>query len=82
MALLGPQLGDDLLLLASYPEVNCFSHFVASGQPVGKNESALDSVLEKDEIWQAWTDLEGIKLNEVSQMDKYHIILLIFSIKK
>lgn len=52
MALLGPQLGDDLLLLASYPEVNCFSHFVASGQPWGKNESALDSVLEKDEIWQ------------------------------
>ena len=26
-------------------------------------------------------DLEGIKLNEVSQMDKYHIIILIFSIK-
>ena len=35
----------------------------------------------KDEIWQAWMDLEGINLNEVSQMDKYHIIILIFSIK-
>ena len=26
-------------------------------------------------------DLEGIKLNEVSPMDKFHIIILIFSIK-
>ena len=39
------------------------------------------SAIKKEEIWQAWMDLEGINLNEVSQMDKYHIIILIFSIK-